>query len=231
MFAGKTFGYRMSKTWSAILFLAAIACTAALISMRGSDGDAVKVAEDLRISDVAAKWNKHTIDSAISLLRSGNVVLRMGMGAQSQLLAQMNRGNKSYSHCGIVLVEKGYPFVYHCIGGEDNPDSRLRRDSATRFFSAAHNAAIAIVSYPIDTIKERNVVQEFYHLRPRFDLQFDLATDDRLYCTEFVYKVLAKTTADTSYIPTTTVMGRRFIGTDNLYTNSHASLVWQVKFK
>jgi len=54
--------------------------------------------------------NKSIVDSGVALLQSGDIVLRMGMGADSYLLAQMNRTNKSYSHCGIVMMENGYPF-------------------------------------------------------------------------------------------------------------------------
>ncbi len=179
-------------------------------------------------------WNDRAIDSTVSMLRDGNVVLSMGIGAQSRLLAQMNKHNKSYSHCGLVVIEKGYPFVYHSIGGEDNPDARLRRDSAHHFFSQVRNSAIAIARYPFTTEQETaltETVKSYYSKRPKFDLDFDLATDDRLYCTEFVYKSITAATADSTYLPTTSVMGRRFIGTDNLYVNSHASLVWQVKFK
>lgn len=176
-------------------------------------------------------WNLRMADSAVGLLHTGDVVLRMGMGAQSQLLAQMNRGRKDYSHCGIVLLEKGYPFVYHCIGGEDNPDARLRRDSAASFFAPDQQMAIGIVRYNADTLAERNIIRAFYRRRPRFDMQFDMSTDDKLYCTEFVYKVLVQTTGDEGCIPTDTVMGHRFVGTANLCTNNNAVMVWQVKFK
>src|ERR1700722_15133814 len=92
-------------------------------------------------------YNKQKVDTAVSMLRSGYIVLRTGLGADSYLLSQMNRKDKTYSHCGIVMIENGYPFVYHSIGGEDNPDERLRRDSASFFFSPLHNSGLAIVQY------------------------------------------------------------------------------------
>lgn len=219
------------KLFRIILFSVAVSGLFGLLSMA--------VATDDKPADMPAAatthnyrlWNYRMADSAVGLLHTGDVVLRMGMGAQSQMLAQMNRGRKDYSHCGIVLVEKGYPFVYHCIGGEDNPDARLRRDSAIRFFSPDRQTAIGIVRYPADTLAERNIVRNYYRQRPRFDMQFDMSTDDKLYCTEFVYKVLVKTTGQQGYIPTDTVMGHRFVGTANLCTNNNAVMVWQVKFK
>jgi len=179
-------------------------------------------------------WNKHAIDSVVATLQSGNIVLRMGLGADSHLLAQINRKDKSYSHCGIVMVEDGYPFVYHSIGGEDNPDERLRRDSANFFFSPDHNIRLAVIQYDYSAEKVqelRQVVGAFYHSRPRFDMQFDLKTDDKLYCSEFVYKAITRTMNDTAYISTTSVLGHNIVGIDDLFMNKHASIACQLKFE
>ena len=183
---------------------------------------------------LAARWNKHAVDSAISLLKSGNIVLRTGNSAISQMLAHMNQKDKTWSHCGIVMVENGYPFVYHAIGGEDNPDERLRRDSARWFFSPLNNDGIAVVSYDINNVAIealKSIVEQYYKARPKFDLKFDLATDDALYCSEFVYKSLLKATSDTSFISLSHSMGRTYIGIDDLFMNGHARFVCRIKFK
>jgi len=179
-------------------------------------------------------WNKKAIDSAVTLLHSGYMVLRMGRGADSYMLAQLNQKDKSFSHCGIVFIENGYPFVYHCIGGEDNPDERLRRDSACFFFSQVHNLAMAVVNFEFSdaqTQRLKSIVYDYYKKRPKFDLQFDLKTDDKLYCAEFVYKAINQAVDDTAYIQTTTLMGCTFVGIDNLFLNQHAHIIWQTKFK
>ncbi len=182
----------------------------------------------------ACVYNKGKVDSAVSLLQTGNVVLRMGLGADSKLLSDLNTKDKSFSHCGIVMIEHGYPFVYHSIGGEDNPDERLRRDSAGFFFSPFNNSAIAIVHFAFkagDIIALQRVVTDYYKARPRFDMKFDLATDDELYCSEFVCKALNKAMNDTSYIAATTLLGRRFVGIDDIFMNGHANIVWQIRYK
>ncbi len=179
-------------------------------------------------------WNKHIVDTAVSLLRTGYIVLRRGLGADSYMLAEMNRRNKTYSHCGIVMVEQGYPFIYHSIGGEDNPDERLRRDSANFFFSPRHNTHLAVIRYSLDTEQVsslKQVVADYYQQRPRFDMKFDLTTDDKLYCSEFIYKAVNKAVGDTAYIGTSMLLKRRQVGIDDLFMNSHASMVWEVKFK
>ena len=179
-------------------------------------------------------FNNKAVDTAVSLLKEGYIVLRMGQGADSYMLSQLNQKDKTYSHCGIVMMEEGYPFVYHSIGGEDTPDEVLRRDSACFFFSPRHNLALAVVQldYPTECIsKLKNIVSDYYNKKPKFDLKFDLKTDDKLYCAEFVYKAINQATCDTGYIKTTTLMGCTFVGIDNLFINSHANIIWQTKFK
>jgi hypothetical protein len=204
----------------AILLVAIAVTTGVALGSRLLSSDHIShQSPDLRVSQ-----------AVIPLLRSGYIVLRSGNGADSYLLSRMNQKDKTYSHCGIVMIEHGYPFVYHSIGGEDNPDERLRRDSAQYFFSTMHNKGFAVVQYDYDTAtieNIRHIVSSYYSRRPRFDLKFDLQTDDKLYCSEFVYKVLNQ--AIPGYISPTTCLGRTFVGIDDLFMNRHAHMIWQMK--
>jgi len=179
-------------------------------------------------------WNKKSVDSAITLLQSGDLVVRSGKGTTSYMLMQMNQKDKTYSHCGIVVIENGYPFVYHSIGGEDNPDARVRRDSANYFFSPLNNFGFGIYRYdlePENITKLENVVRQYYREKRKFDMDFDLKTDDKLYCAEFVYKAVNTAAADSAYIGITHAFGYTFVGIDDLFLNLHTHKIWEVKFK
>lgn len=194
----------------------------------------VKITADPETLRMINAVNKHWVDTAVSMLRQGYIVIRRGLGADSYMLAEMNRKDKTYSHCGIVMIENGYPFVYHSIGGEDNPDERLRRDSASFFFSPVHNTHIAVVKYDFDSSQVnrlKEVVTVYYAERPKFDMKFDLVSDDKLYCSEFVYKAILKAVADTGYLPSSLLVNKKIVGIDDLFMNTHAQLVWQIKFK
>lgn len=218
-----------------ILLVCAVTAASKLVTNWLSRDEHVNIVlPDLLSKQKTDIYNNNAIDSAISLLRSGYLVLRTGLGADSYLLFQMNQKDKTYSHCGIVFIEHGYPFVYHSIGGEDNPDERLRRDSASFFFSPIHNAGLAVVRYDYDSAcinKLRQVVYGYYKERRKFDMKFDLKTDDKLYCAEFVYKAVNAATGDSTYIKPTSVLGYTFVGTDNLFVNPHAHMIWQIKYK
>jgi len=179
-------------------------------------------------------WNVKAVDSSVAMLQTGDVVVRRGNDMTSYMLCQLNSQNKTFSHCGLVMVENGYPYVYHSIGGEDNPDQVLRRDSAQYWFSAARTEEYGIVRLDmadnaIDSMK--HLVKRYYRERKKFDMQFDIRTEDRFYCAEFVYKTLNRATGDSLYIQPVTVMGYTFVGVDNLFMNRHARFVCQIRFK
>lgn len=173
-------------------------------------------------------------DSCIPLLKSGYLVVRRGDDMTSYMLAQMNETDKTYSHCGLAIIENGQAFIYHCIGGEDNPDEMMKREPASTWFSPANNLAFGIFKYDLhDSILpavEKQLTQ-YYNNKIKFDMDFDLSTDDRLYCSELIYKVINKATNDAKYIPTATKYNRSYVGIDNLYLNARTKQVCQVRYK
>jgi hypothetical protein len=188
-------------------------------------------AMESRSNDPYNQWAK---DSAIGLLHTGDIVVRRGIDASSFLLSQLNRHDKKYSHCGIVIMEHGYPFVYHFIGGEDNPNERMRRDSALFFFSPKYNLAFGIYRFCLTSGMEQSLItyiHEQYKQKKKFDMYFDLRTDDRLYCSEFVYKAFVQAFKDSNWVQAESYMGYKFIGIDNLYSTKLSFAVWQVNFK
>lgn len=218
--------HRSYTCLSLIFFLCLCSCEPKperLLQSEGDIGDSVQPA--LHADSI--------ISSGLLMLQSGDIVLRSGMGPDSYILSQFNQKDKTYSHCGIVMIENGHPFVYHSIGGEDNPDERLRRDSVELFFTPRYCSGVAIVRYDYDSAhigQLHNVVTDYYAQRPRFDMQFDLSTDSTLYCAEFVYKALNKAMHDTMYIKASTGLGRRYVAVDDLFINSHCRIVWKVAY-
>jgi hypothetical protein len=178
--------------------------------------------------------NLKAVEDAISLLTTGDIVLRRGSDVTSYMLAQMNLTDKTYSHCGLVVIEDGLPWVYHSIGGEDNPDQELRRDPASSWFSPRDNLGFGIARFSPDPGQSKSLVhsiQLFYKERKKYDLDFDLETDDRLYCSEFVYKALSQAYKSSCWLNPVSISGKRFIGIDHLYLNPQTRLICQVKFK
>lgn len=175
--------------------------------------------------------NYSTADSVSRLLRSGDVVLRCGADATSALLRQLNRQDRRFSHCGLVMIENDSPFVYHSIGGEENPGAQMQREPAARFFSPRGNERIGIARLDLSGLQLTalgGTVRGWYREGRRFDMNFDLRSDGQLYCAELVYKAVRLAASNADYFPLSELQGRIYVGVDDLFLNRHARLVCDV---
>jgi hypothetical protein len=226
-------------TWLKALIFALIATilTIALKKCVGAKADNVAVNQSFLNNISKRKNNPVNIllqDSCVRILKQGDIVFRKGNDATSDMLCLLNLTDKTYSHCGIIAIENGYPFVYHSIGGEDNPDAKLRRDSAGFWFTPANNNMVGIARTDMkDEEKNRTgeLLRWFYKEKIKFDMKFDLRSDDRFYCAELVYKAIIQATGNKEYFKPVTAFGFRYIGIDNLYLNPHCKTVCQVRYK
>jgi len=192
------------------------------------------------------------INEGKTLLKEGDLVLRLNTDPSSQYLKNFNRFDKKYSHAGIVLYDNGYPFVYHIINGEENPDGKLKKDSLARFCDPRKNMAYGIFRYDIyaDDIKNmKNLIRQWCEAGVKFDSVFNPATDDRMYCSEMVSKALAGATNKRILISTTRpsvneaaffsmymhlpyayTSNLQIIAIDNLYTNRYCHLIKEYSY-
>jgi hypothetical protein len=95
------------------------------------------------------------------------------------------------------LFEHGYPYVYHIIDGEENPDKKLRKDSLSHFCNPRKNVAYGIYRYNMsadEISKLKDIVHEWYACGLRFDSLFSLQSDDRMYCSEMISKAVTEAT-------------------------------------
>jgi Permuted papain-like amidase enzyme, YaeF/YiiX, C92 family len=177
--------------------------------------------------------SKKGIAASKQLLHDGDIVLRTGSDVISGLFAQLNKRDKTYSHCGITFLEHGQWVVYHSIGGEDNPDEKLRRDAFDKFVSSEHNLGYAICRYPLNskqTESLKNTVLSFYTKQIPFDMKFDLHTDDRLYCAEMIYKAFNIALDTSHFFKTTTHKGFEYVSTDNIFGNNNARILCHIVY-
>lgn len=180
-----------------------------------------------------ASWDAGT-DSCLLLLKQGDILLRTGNDEISNVFRHLNTRNQTYSHAGLVMIEEGRPVVYHCIGGADNPEGRLRRDEVAFFIDPQHNLGWGIVRLDLDTAQQQAlsaIVTGLYRQGVRFDDDFDLASDDRLYCTEFVYKSIIRASGDSTFLPVTVHNNKRYIAVDDLFNNKHAQTICELRYK
>ncbi len=178
--------------------------------------------------------NFRMVDTLTAQLQTGDIALRTGADATSHMLRRMNQKAQTYSHCGIVVIESGVPFVYHSIGGEDNPNAQMRRETALRFFHPLSNEGgglYRLLLLPAEKEKLVATVQQWYREGRGFDMDFDLATDTQLYCAEMVYKAFQSACRQKPPFTQSKVGGFTYVAVDDLYGSGAGKLIWQFQFR
>lgn len=190
------------------------------------------------------------INNGLELLQDGDLVVRAHHDLSSQFIRQLSRQDKHYSHAGIVQYQNGYPFIYHIVAGDENPDGKLLKDSLLYFANPRTNDGFAIYRYDLDEHEKQSLqtlLQKWYQQGLSFDYNFDIENDDKMYCSEMIKKLLSRATNNRIQISTTmptdeeriffaaqtkTKVPRNMpvVAIDNLYLNKNCHLVKQFNF-
>ena len=146
------------------------------------------------------------INQGKQVLQNGDLVLRTDDDVVSASLRNFSVTDKSYSHCGIVYYEDSAWYVYHLMAGDENPSDLMERERFESFVSPNRKSRFGIYRYELSTDEKVNLQTEVYRFMANhtlFDKDFDLKTDDKLYCAEMVYKGLKTATNDRVILPVT----------------------------
>ncbi len=159
------------------------------------------------------------IDSITKLVKAGDIVFRRGADAISDMFCKMNQKDRTFSHLGIVLPHADSIMVYHSIGGEDNPDEKIRVEPFKSFVTPSYNSALGYIRLPLTTpqLKTLETIVKQWHAQQRtFDMKFDLVSDEKLYCAEFVYKAYRLATKDTNLFSTSKAKDLTYVAPDDV---------------
>jgi len=157
-----------------------------------------------------------------ALVQDGDMITRLGSDMTSEMLRTMNLTDRSFSHCGIASVENDTVFVYHAIGGEFNPDQKIKREPLYSFGHPSDNKAVGIFRPAANAPQKEHVVQRArnaYLREVMFDMKFDYAEEERQYCAEFVAKSFARGIGDSQWLTFSTKGHLRYVAVDNLFRN------------
>ena len=160
------------------------------------------------------------IDSAKKTIASGDLILRTGNDFTSESLRSLNQRDQTYSHCGIASIENDSVFVYHSLGGDWNPDQKIRRDPIEVFGEPFSNRGIGIYRFPLSGPEIESLmttVKRLHDMGIMFDMKFDLKSNDHMYCAEFVYKSFVLGTRGNLQFATSHISAFAFVGVDDIF--------------
>jgi len=239
------------KKYSFILFCAFIAFACNV----NGDNESAKITAPLTDSLLNERWKM--IYVVAESIREGDLVLRCGNDFISESLSDFSQKEKLYSHSGIAMMDKGTMYIYSNMAGDINPDEIMRRDIVDSFITPVHNIAIGIYRYDLSSTeleKLKNIVHTHYINKLQFDMNFDLLTDDKMYCAEMIAKSVEQATEKRitfskslitpglkekyikkllakKIVPSAKVAEQReYLALDDLYMNPHCKEVTKIVF-
>ncbi len=175
-----------------------------------------------------------TIDAVKSIIESGDMITRTGADFTSESLRSLNQRDQTYSHCGIASIENDTIFVYHALGGDFNPDQKVLRQPIEIFAQPGDNRGFGIFRFQLSsgqTDSVLSIARGLYRAGTMFDLQFNLATDNRMYCAEYIYKSYFWGTAKKLVFPTSHIKDFTFIGVDDLFLHPLCQSLKRIVYK
>lgn len=201
--------------------------------------------------EAASKINASAIANAKKILQDGQLITRSDDDFESMIMQNFSRRESVYSHSGIVFKEDSGYVVYHCMGGEENPDGACKKDPFDSFVNPIQKTGFGIFQYRLSVLeadKMHTVLKKDYESKIPFDATFNLKTDDSLYCSEMIYKALKFATGNKIILPSSyidnfkpKIMGYKnnkiffkrfeFIGIDDLYMNPFCKEITRVKYQ
>lgn len=169
-----------------------------------------------------------------SLIQNGDIITRTGNDFTSQSLRSLNQRDKTFSHCGIASIENDTVFIYHALGGDFNPDQKLLRERFEQFCDPIDNNGWGIFRF--DTLIQfqkqlTDVAKEYFLQAITFDMDFNLKTDDKMYCAEFVYKSIMRASNKKIQFPLSHIKDFEFIGVDDLFLHPQCKEIKQLWYK
>jgi hypothetical protein len=207
----------LSKRWPicCLLFFVSASCNQGVYADHKKNFAADSIAQ----IQVAARASTQ-LRALEPMIHSGDLITRTGNDFTSESLREFNQRDQTFSHCGIASIENDTVFVYHALGGEFNPNQKIRRDPLQTFGEAYSNRGIGLFRYDLEPSEMDQLVfiaKKWYRDGVVFDMKFDLQTNERMYCAEYVYKALLAASGKRLSLSTSHIKSFEFVGVDDLY--------------
>lgn len=166
-------------------------------------------------------------------LRDGDLILRHGRGFISDAMLAFSTKDPRYSHSGIIKKENGKVYVYHTIGGEENEVNLMRKEHISIFCHPRAIFGFGIYRYDLEKQQLNSldsILGSWYDAKMEFDMDFEMETDDKMYCSEMIYKSLILATNDENYVPLSDVLDKPYVAIDDLYLNNHCTIIFEYDY-
>jgi Permuted papain-like amidase enzyme, YaeF/YiiX, C92 family len=214
-------------------------------------------AVDLAQQPPAKDTIQQHIDSLKKISQPGDLVVRLGDDFISDRIRYLSVTDHSYSHAGIVVMCENKKMVCNIYPDDFVPGAdTVRYDTIDSFLNRKTNLKCALYRYDLSDSEKINLqeaLDDYHKKKIHFDKKYDLKTDDKIYCSEMIYKALKKVTNNRIVIAQSDVpenmqhlifvyfkkynfsknviSSRKIIAIDNLYNNEHCKPIMKFALK
>lgn len=160
------------------------------------------------------------------LLRNGDLLFRRGYGVDSTVSMNFSQGEKRYSHAGIVQKTDKGMFIIHAEEDKENGHDGVYVESIKDFLDGIH--IWAVYRFNLSLKLEEDIISYSLKLKSQdiiFDIDFNLNEDKKMYCSEFIYKVINRTTKKELIKAGKYFVGKDFVTISDLYQDSNIKLI------
>lgn len=165
-------------------------------------------------------------NSANDKLKTGDIILREGKSFVSQALRSFSQTDKHFSHAGIIVIKDKQVYVCHVMAAEGKRSNKIRLEPVNSFCNKADNSSFAVYRSGVDPDHIESILAGYFQKGISFDNDFDLKSDQQMYCTELVYKALTAANGNEKFINLSHGNGIDYVACDNLYLNPQTRLIY-----
>lgn len=167
------------------------------------------------------------LTAALLAMQPGDLIVRRSKGLTSTLFASVNARDTRYSHAGMVVQTRdGRVQVAHAELDELSESGGARLTDPVTFLAGVLRwAVIRFPLSPEEGAATSRIALSYVTRAAGFDLDFDLAEDSRLYCTEFVWRAVLDATGRDLVQDKPLIQGRPVITVEDLVHVTGARVV------
>jgi hypothetical protein len=168
-----------------------------------------------------------------SCLQDGDIIVRKSLDPISTIFSSFNVQGSPYSHCGLIFYNESLNKfeVFHITASEN--DSKIKQDKLSDFIHPKITNQFAVFRLQSASLEQTKkvhiVIDSLIRNNVQFDEKFDWNTDDKMYCTELVYKtwVISGIQTNRIRIDTAKKSGKPYLPIENLIDTNICKIIFQ----
>lgn len=187
----------------------------------------------MRTSDHHPHSSVSPVEVPVREIREGDLIFREGKGVISEAMKRLSLKDSRYSHAGIIHFLNDEPYVIHAMGGEYNPLGKIRIEKLSAFCTPeiCYGFGIYRTDFTSAEIQQFiRVAEDFRQKQLIFDTDFDLDSDDKLYCTELIYKTIQRIRPEENFVTLSRIAGKSYVACDDIYLSKNITFIHSTRY-